>query len=45
MQPHLQEVAGRAQNAKTVANSFLKLEDAPLTLGVMCPLARRRWAN
>lgn len=38
MQPHLQEVAGRAQNAKTVAHSFLKLEDAPLTLGVMCTI-------
>ncbi len=38
MRPHLQEVLGRRDHARTVARGFLKLEAAQLTLGVMCTI-------
>jgi LysR family hydrogen peroxide-inducible transcriptional activator len=38
MRPHLEEVLGRTKNAQQVARSFLRLEAAPLTLGVMCTI-------
>ena len=38
MRPHLQEVLGRRDHARGVARRFLKLEAAPLTLGVMCTI-------
>jgi len=38
MRPHLQDVLGRRDDARTVARRFLKLEAAPLTLGVMCTI-------
>jgi LysR family hydrogen peroxide-inducible transcriptional activator len=38
MRPHLQDVLSRRDHARTVARSFLKLEAAPLTLGVMCTI-------
>src|SRR5918912_1177244 len=36
MRPRLEEVIERTEEAKRTAQSFLKLQDAPLTLGVMC---------
>jgi LysR family hydrogen peroxide-inducible transcriptional activator len=38
MRPHLQEVLDGRDRAQTVARSFLQLEAAPLTLGVMCTI-------
>jgi DNA-binding transcriptional LysR family regulator len=38
MQPHLQEVLQRTRTAREAARSFLTLEAAPLTLGVMCTI-------
>lgn len=38
MRPHLRDVLDRRDHARTVARSFLKLEAAPLTLGVMCTI-------
>jgi DNA-binding transcriptional LysR family regulator len=36
MRPHLEEVVQRTRSARQAASSFLRLEAAPLTLGVMC---------
>lgn len=36
VRPHLARVFSEAENAKTAARQFLKLEDAPVKLGVMC---------
>jgi LysR family transcriptional regulator, hydrogen peroxide-inducible genes activator len=38
MRPHLKEVLERREHARTIARSFLRLEAAPLTLGVMCTI-------
>lgn len=38
MRPHLREVLERRDHARTLARSFLNLEAAPLTLGVMCTI-------
>jgi LysR family hydrogen peroxide-inducible transcriptional activator len=38
MRPQLREVLERRDHARTIARSFLKLEAAPLTLGVMCTI-------
>ncbi|MBL8697774.1 MAG: LysR family transcriptional regulator [Alphaproteobacteria bacterium] len=38
MQPHLAQVLAEASAAQTTAKSFLKLEQAPLNLGVMCTI-------
>lgn len=38
MRPHLQEVVDSKGRARNAARSFLKLEAAPLTLGVMCTI-------
>lgn len=45
MRPHLEEVLGRTKNAHQVARSFLKLEAAPLTLGVMCTIGPLRFVG
>lgn len=45
MRPHLEEVLGRSNNAQQVARSFLKLEAAPLTLGVMCTIGPLRFVG
>lgn len=45
MRPHLDEVLGRTRNAQQVAQSFLKLEAAPLTLGVMCTIGPLRFVG
>lgn len=38
MRPHLEEVLKRTRAARQVAHSFLRLEAAPLSLGVMCTI-------
>jgi DNA-binding transcriptional LysR family regulator len=43
MQPHLQEVLQRTRTAQDAARSFLTLEAAPLTLGVMCTVGPLRF--
>jgi LysR family hydrogen peroxide-inducible transcriptional activator len=45
MRPHLEEVLRRTGSAKAVARSFLKLEAAPLTLGVMCTIGPLRFVG
>ena len=45
MRPHLEEVLGRTKNAQQVARSFLCLEAAPLTLGVMCTIGPLRFVG
>jgi LysR family hydrogen peroxide-inducible transcriptional activator len=45
MRPHLEEVLDRTTNAQQVARSFLKLEAAPLTLGVMCTIGPVRFVG
>jgi len=45
MRPHLEEVHGRTKNAQQVARSFLRLEAAPLTLGVMCTIGPLRFVG
>jgi DNA-binding transcriptional LysR family regulator len=38
MRPHLKDVLERRDHARTIARSFLALEAAPFTLGVMCTI-------
>ena len=38
MRPHLRDILERRNHARTIARGFLKLEAAPLTLGVMCTI-------
>ena len=45
MRPRLEEVVARTEEAKRTAKSFLKLEDAPLTLGVMCTIGPMRFVS
>jgi DNA-binding transcriptional LysR family regulator len=45
MRPHLRDVLDRREHARTVARSFLKLEAAPLTLGVMCTIGPVRFVG
>jgi LysR family hydrogen peroxide-inducible transcriptional activator len=44
IRPHLEHVLFEAEGAKITAKQFLKLEHAPVKLGVMCSLAKRRVA-
>ncbi|GLQ54770.1 LysR family transcriptional regulator [Devosia nitrariae] len=43
MRTHLEEVYRRSELARETARSFLRLEDAPLTLGVMCTIGPLRF--
>jgi DNA-binding transcriptional LysR family regulator len=43
MRPHLDEILDRTGTARHVARSFLRLEAAPLTLGVMCTIGPLRF--
>ncbi len=42
MRPHLEQIVKNAELAATTAKSFLKLDDAPLRLGVMCTVCPLR---
>lgn len=43
MRPHLEQVLNETEAARTTANSFLKLSNAPLNLGVMCTVGPLRF--
>jgi LysR family transcriptional regulator, hydrogen peroxide-inducible genes activator len=45
MQPHLRDVYGEAEAARTTAKQFLKLVDAPISLGVMCTIGPLRFVG
>jgi DNA-binding transcriptional LysR family regulator len=45
MRPHLMEVVARTQDAREAARDFLRLEAAPLTLGVMCTIGPLRFVG
>nr|WP_292594010.1 LysR family transcriptional regulator [Mesorhizobium sp.] len=45
MRPHLEQILGRTKNAQEVARSFLRLEAASLTLGVMCTIGPLRFVG
>ena len=42
MRPHLEQIVSNAEQAATTAKSFLRLEEAPLRLGVMCTVGPTR---
>ncbi len=45
MRSHLEQVLQQTDTAKVAAKSFLKLEAAPLTLGVMCTIGPLRFVG
>jgi DNA-binding transcriptional LysR family regulator len=45
MMPHLEQVLRETEAAKSTARGFLKLEDAPLNLGVMCTIGPLRFGG
>lgn len=45
MRSHLEEVVRRSEAAKETARDFLRLEAAPLTLGVMCTIGPLRFVG
>jgi LysR family transcriptional regulator, hydrogen peroxide-inducible genes activator len=45
MRPHLEQVFHQTETARTTAKSFLKLENAPLNLGVMCTVGPMRFVG
>ena len=45
MRTHLDDVYERSESAKQTARSFLTLEAAPLTLGVMCTIGPMRFIS
>lgn len=45
MRPHLERVYTEAEAAKSTASGFLKLENAPLNLGVMCTIGAPRFVG
>lgn len=45
MVPHLQEVAARTEAARESAARFLRLDDAPLRVGVMCTVGPLRFVG
>ncbi len=42
MRPHLEQIVRNAEQAATTAKSFLRLDEAPLRLGVMCTVGPTR---
>jgi LysR family transcriptional regulator, hydrogen peroxide-inducible genes activator len=45
MRPHLERVLAETDSAKVVASSFLRLESAPLNLGVMCTIGATQFVG
>ena len=45
MRPHLEQVLKEAEAAKSTATSFLKLSEAPLSLGIMCTIGPLRFVG
>ena len=42
VRPQLEQIAKDAESVKSTANSFLRMEDAPLNLGIMCTIGPLR---
>ena len=42
VRPQLEQIAKDAETVKSTANSFLRLKDAPLSLGIMCTIGPMR---
>ncbi len=42
VRPQLEQIAKDAETVKSTANSFLKMSDAPLSLGIMCTIGPLR---
>ena len=42
VRPQLERIAKDAESVKSTANSFLRLKDAPLSLGIMCTIGPMR---
>jgi DNA-binding transcriptional LysR family regulator len=42
VRPQLEQIASDAEAVKTTASSFLKMKDAPLSLGIMCTIGPLR---
>ncbi|HJS30446.1 MAG TPA: LysR family transcriptional regulator [Alphaproteobacteria bacterium] len=45
MKPHLETVLHQTEAARTTAQSFLRLEEAPLNVGVMCTIGPLRFVD
>ena len=45
MRPHLEQALSEAEAARSTARSFLRLESAPLRLGVMCTIGPMRFVE
>jgi DNA-binding transcriptional LysR family regulator len=45
VRPHLEQVLRETEQVKTTTRGFLKLRDAPLTLGVMCTIGPMRFVS
>ncbi len=45
MKPHLETVLHQTEAARTTAQSFLRLEEAPLSVGVMCTIGPLRFVD
>ena len=43
MKPHLEQIFSESESAKTQAKEFLRLDNAPLNLGVMCTIGPLRF--
>ena len=43
VQPHLEQILTESESAKTEAKQFLRLDNAPLNLGVMCTIGPLRF--
>lgn len=43
VQPHLEQILAESESAKTEAKEFLRLDNAPLNLGVMCTIGPLRF--
>jgi DNA-binding transcriptional LysR family regulator len=45
VRPQLERIAKDAESAKSTANSFLRMKDAPLSLGIMCTIGPMRFVG
>ena len=45
MRPHLEQIFQEAETVKTTAHGFLKLQHAPVSLGVMCTIGPLRFVG
>jgi DNA-binding transcriptional LysR family regulator len=42
VRPHLEQISKDAETAKTTANSFLRMKEAPISFGIMCTIGPLR---